>query len=88
MLRRKRGPNNVTYDCKTSIMSVYNALGGAEGMLKWAQRHQTEYYNILAKILPKDFDITNRNIAVNISLYEVDAGHQPEVAPEASESVH
>lgn len=62
---RKGIPNNVGADCKTSIMSVYKALGGAEGLLKWAAKNnnnQTEFYKILAKILPKDIDLSIKEL--------------------------
>lgn len=54
MARTKGAKNNVTGDCKTSIMGVYEALGGAEAMLKWAQQNQTDYYRMLVQILPKE----------------------------------
>jgi hypothetical protein len=82
----ERGPNRVTMDCKTSIMSVYHALGGAEGMLTWAKNHRTEYYQILAKILPKDFDITNKTVSVHIHLSE-NVSHQSLPTPETIDSV-
>lgn len=62
MGRPKGAQNNITSDCKQSIMSVYNALGGAQGMLTWAKRNQTEYYQILAKILPKDIDLSVKEL--------------------------
>ena len=82
-MAKGRGPNNVTYDCKTSIMSVYEALGGAEEMLKWARRNQTEFYKILAKIVPKDLSIKSSSITVHIGLNEADK--QPLNAPDKSE---
>lgn len=57
MGRPKGSGNILAYECKRSILGIYNALGGAEAMLKWAQRNQDKYYDILVKILPKEIDL-------------------------------
>lgn len=89
MARKLGSKNNVTYDCKTSIMSVYEALGGAEGMLKWAQRNQTEFYKILAKILPRDIDLTVKELP-EARVYPLGLPNETELpaASEAVDSIH
>lgn len=89
MARTEGSRNNVTADCKQSIMSVYNELGGAKGLLKWASRNndnQTEFYKMLVKILPKDIDLT---IAEKPQLIiQQHVTDNPEVASEAASSLH
>lgn len=85
-MSRKGIPNNVGADTKQSIISVFNALGGAEAMLKWASRNQTEFYRIVAKILPKDIDLTLAEKPQLIIQQHVT--DNPEVASEAASSVH
>lgn len=77
---RPRGSSNIlSTDCKHSIMSVYEALGGAEALLKWAKSHQDKYYDLLAKVLPRDVSldavITHED---RLSELERTAGLQPE----------
>lgn len=89
MASRKGIPNNVGADTKQSIISVFGGLGGAEEMLRWAKRNQTEFYKILAKILPKDLDITTGAIFVKVGLTEaINAHNQSESASETIDSVH
>lgn len=92
MASRKGIPNNVGADCKTSIMSVYKALGGAEGMLKWAGKNndnQTEFYKILAKILPKDIDLSIKELP-EARVYPLGLNEQARlsIASETVDSVH
>lgn len=92
MPSRKGSPNNVTAECKQSIMSVYNALGSAEGMLEWAKRNndnQTEFYKILAKILPKDVDLSIKELP-EARVYPMGLNEQNRLpaSSEAVDSVH
>lgn len=67
MYGRPRGsPNVVTADVKQSIMSVYHSLEGADGLLKWARKNQTEYYRMLVAILPKEQKIEFVNPMMSI----------------------
>lgn len=96
MGRPEGSKNKVTQDGRLCVMSVYNALGGAEGMLKWASKNndnQTEFYRLFIKILPKDINIRDTSIVVHIGLNEKDKpianGHdQPQLTSEAITSVH
>lgn len=84
---RPAGSSNILGDTtKRSILSVYDGLGGAEAMLLWAKRNQTEFYKIVAALLPKnvDIDLTQRVINVNIGL---NGRYQPQLTSEASDSV-
>lgn len=63
---RKGIPNIIPQEVKQSVMSVYNALGSADGLLKWARKNQTEYYRMLVAILPKEQKIEFVNPMTNI----------------------
>lgn len=55
---RKRGsPDKVTHNAKQAIESVFNGLGGWEGMLAWAKVPENTglfYTQIYTKLIPKD----------------------------------
>lgn len=57
MARPKGSGNVLSYECKRSILSVYEALGGAEAMLTWARRNPDKYYDILVRVLPREIDL-------------------------------
>lgn len=67
MSRPHGSKNGHIADVKTSMMSVYDAMGGAEGLLKWAKKNETEYYRMLASLLPKEqkIEFTNPLITMN-----------------------
>lgn len=88
-MARPVGSSSIIGDTtKRSILSVYDALGGATAMLLWAKKNPTDYYKIMASLLPKnlDIDLTQRTIHVNITLVD-HGGHQPQLTSEASDSV-
>ena len=71
-MARPIGSHNwVPQDIKQSIASVYHSLNGAQGLLKWAQRNQTEYYKMLVAILPKEQKIEFANPLMTISAGEL-----------------
>ena len=40
-----------------SLKHVFEGLGGVEGMLAWAQTHQTKFYEIASKLMPVQLQI-------------------------------
>lgn len=56
--RQKGTPNKLTQDAKEAIEFVAQGLGGAEGMLIWAQEDKTNerifWSTIYPRILPKE----------------------------------
>lgn len=56
--RQKGTPNKTTTNAKEAIEKVALGLGGAEGMLAWAQSNEVNerifWSNIFPRILPKE----------------------------------
>lgn len=56
--RQKGTPNKMTDDIRKIILEVAGGLGGAEGLLKWAQAESVNerifWSNIYVRLLPKE----------------------------------
>jgi hypothetical protein len=56
--RLKGTPNKSTLEIKQAIEQVFNDMGGAEALLKWAIENQTIFYTaIWAKLLPASLKV-------------------------------
>ncbi len=56
--RVKGTPNKSTLEIKQAIEQVFNEMGGAEALLKWAQDNQTVFYTqIWCKLLPASLKV-------------------------------
>jgi hypothetical protein len=44
--------NKFTGAFREAVQIVYNRLGGHAAFLAWAQKNQTEYYKIAARLIP------------------------------------
>lgn len=85
---RPKGSGNIlSYECKHSIMSVYEALGGAEEMLAWAKKNKDKYYDILVRVLPKDIDMKIQEKPV-ANVFPINDGTQLPPPPKAVDSIH
>lgn len=58
MTRPKGVPNRVHASVKDNVLAVFNRLGGTHAMAKWAKRHQSEFYGLYARLLPKQIEAT------------------------------
>ena len=50
---------------------MYNALGGAEGMFKWAsssEENLREFYRLYAKLIPRQTDITSNGEPLQLTV--------------------
>ena len=41
---------------KEDFFTIYDKLGGMEGLLGWAKEHPTEFYTMLYKLMPRTAD--------------------------------
>lgn len=77
--RPKGLENRVTREVKAIIEEVFDGLGGAPAMLKWAQQKRNLslfYTHIWTKIIPKNINVTG-----SIGLEQLlDFGNHPESA--------
>ena len=56
---RKPGvPNKLSSTAKQNVIEVFQNLGGVEHMTKWANENPNQFYNIYAKILPTQTEIS------------------------------
>lgn len=56
--RAKGTANKSTLEIKQAIEQVFNDMGGAEALLRWAQENQTIFYTaIWAKLLPASLKV-------------------------------
>ena len=56
---RKAGvPNKLSSTVKDNVIAVFDALGGIEHMATWAKENPNNFYNIYAKILPIQQEIS------------------------------
>lgn len=56
---RKPGvPNKISSTVKQNVIEVFQNLGGVDHMTKWALENPNQFYNIYAKILPTQTEIS------------------------------
>jgi hypothetical protein len=65
--RPKGCKNKVTKDIKSCYLEVFDRMGGAEGLLKWAEENPEVFYGQMAKMLPKGIEIkSDQELTINI----------------------
>ena len=42
---------------REDFLKAYQQMGGVQGLLTWAKEHQTEFYMMIFRLLPKDKEI-------------------------------
>jgi hypothetical protein len=56
---RKPGvPNKLSSTVKQNVIEVFQNLGGVDHMTKWAVENPNQFYNIYAKILPTQTEVS------------------------------
>jgi hypothetical protein len=56
---RKAGvPNKLSTTVKENVIAVFEALGGIKHMTDWATDNPNNFYNIYAKILPTQTEVS------------------------------
>ena len=56
--RKKGSRNKITATIKESVLQVFEALDGIDGMAAWARENRTEFYRIAARLIPTEQQIT------------------------------
>lgn len=54
---RRKGSKNKFTNLKDAFMQAFEELGDVEGLVKWGKIHRTEFYTILARLLPLESKI-------------------------------
>ena len=54
-----KGYKKKTLEIRLAFMEAFDKMGGVEGLVNWAKekRNTTDFYRILAHLLPKDIDL-------------------------------
>lgn len=52
--RPKGSQNKTTAAVKEGLLFAYEGMGGAEALLTWGRENQTEFFKLLAKLLPQE----------------------------------
>jgi hypothetical protein len=47
-------PNKISRTVKDNVIAVFDTLGGSEGMARWAQENQTEFYRLYSRLIPTE----------------------------------
>lgn len=52
--RPKGSQNKLTKAFKSALLEVFEATGGSDAMTRWAKKNQTEFYKIMARLIPHE----------------------------------
>jgi hypothetical protein len=61
-------PNKLSLSVKDNVIGVFEALGGADHMKRWAEENPNQFYNIYAKLLPLQLQGGGENGEIEHSL--------------------
>jgi len=79
---RKAGvPNKLSATAKQNVVEVFEQLGGVEHMKTWAQENPNNFYNIYAKIMPTQTEISGldgSDLPLSIGLRFVEPDTKPD----------
>lgn len=54
--RKKGSQNRFTSAIKDAVLETFEKLGGVKHMVKWAEKNQTDFYKIAAKLIPQQIN--------------------------------
>lgn len=46
--------NKLTIAFKSALLDVFQATGGSQAMTVWARKNRTEFYRIMARLIPHE----------------------------------
>lgn len=73
--RKKGVPNKTTVAVKDALNTAFTGVGGADGLVTWAQANPTEFYKLWVKMLP-----TEINLDANVTTFDVASDPEPSEA--------
>ncbi len=57
-LGRKTGvQNKLTRSAKEAFLFAFDAIGGAEGLAKWAKKNPKEFYKLFGRLIPESVNV-------------------------------
>lgn len=59
--RKKGTPNKLTASAREAFAAAFRGLGGSDGLMRWAEENQTEFYKLYARLIPVELEhgVTN-----------------------------
>jgi hypothetical protein len=64
---RPLGSKNQFTTLKSAFIEAFEELGGADNLVEWARCNQTEFYKMLARLMPREI---HANVNTGVSLVE------------------
>ena len=55
---RPKGSLNQFTLLKHDYLKAFEELGGVDGLVKWAKKNKTTFYNIMTKLFPKGIELS------------------------------
>lgn len=52
--RAKGTQNKLTRSSRTALTLAFDGLGGVDGLVAWAEKNQSDFYRIWAKLVPRE----------------------------------
>lgn len=52
--RRPGSQNKITISIKAAFAEAFDKLGGADALVRWAQKEPTEFYKLSTKLIPTE----------------------------------
>jgi hypothetical protein len=50
--------NRLTIDVKKAFFDAFGRLGGLEALVAWGRDNPTDFYKLLAKLMPRDVNVS------------------------------
>lgn len=57
----RTGPNKLSVTARDSVWKVYNEIGGAKHMKRWAEENPTEFYKLYARLIPTNLAVAGED---------------------------
>ena len=64
---RRVGSKNKFTTLKNAFIETFEELGGVDNLVEWAKANQTEFYRMLARLMPREIHV---NVNTDVSLVE------------------
>lgn len=62
--RKKGTPNKVNASMRAAFHEAFDGLGGTPALIRWAKKEPTEFYKLVARLLPLDITSDGESIVV------------------------
>ena len=68
--RRPGVANRSTVTYRAALAATYRGVGGDAAFMEWARENRTEFYRIMARLLPVEREVQSRgNVAIIVRRY-------------------